>query len=287
MHDEFALVLQGGGIRGAYTAGVLDVLMEHNFWSDYVLGVSAGAMNGMNYVSKQIGRSKSILVELSSNKKIYSLKNILKSGSIYNFDYLFNGIKEVIVPFDYEKFNENKMRYIVCATNLETGYPIYFEKGCDEYDIDCAIKASASLPLVSKPVFVGGIPCLDGGVSAAIPLKKAMEDGNKKIVVVMTRDASFRKDENQKNHLSIARRKYRNYPHFLEAYKNQNSLYNNCLTYVSECEREGAVFVIRPNSPIAIDDVRDKEKIISLYEKGRNDCLNLLKKLEVYLHEQK
>ncbi|MFA5282979.1 MAG: patatin family protein [Bacilli bacterium] len=285
MSDGFALVLQGGGIRGAYTAGVLDVLMEHNFWADYVLGVSAGAMNGMNYVSKQIGRSKSIFIELSSNKKIYSLKNILKCGSIYNFDYLFSGIKEVIVPFDYERFYENKMRYIACATNLETGRPIYFEKGCAEYDIDLAIKASASLPLVSKPVFVGDTPCLDGGVSATIPLKKAMEDGNKKIVVIMTRDASFQKDENKKNHLSIAKRRYRDYPHFLEAYRNQNSLYNNCLKYVGECEQKGMVFVIRPKSPIAIDDVRDKEKIISLYEKGRNDCHNLLTKLEVYLHE--
>ena len=285
MQKDFALVLQGGGVRGAFTAGVLDVLMEQEIWANYVIGVSAGALNGMNYVSKQIGRSKWVLTDLMRDRKFFSRKNIFFHGSIFNFDYLFANKGKKFNVFDDNAFLLSKVRYIACATNLLTGGDAYFEKGVVS-NIQQGIRASASLPLVSKPVFVDKIPCLDGGISVIVPLKKAIEDGNKKIVVVMTRQKGYRKDVNKDNHLSLAKKKYHNYPKFIEVFKKQASIYNSCVENVESLQDKKENFVIYPNEPIVLSRMeKSKQKLVDLYSKGRQNALEVLPKLLEYLNE--
>lgn len=285
MRKKFALVLQGGGVRGAFTAGVLDVFLENNISADYVSGVSAGALNGLNYVSGQVGRSKWVTTVLISDKKFKSVSNVIKNKSLFDFDYLFNSEDDKKEKFNFKKFMNSKTRYIAASTNCITGEPIYFEKNkCG--DIVAGIKSSASLPLLSKPVCVNGIPCLDGGISVVIPINKTIQDGYKKIVVVLTRDKPFRKDEKKSYNINLAKVLYKNYPNFIKAYRMQAKIYNDCIDLIDRLEQDELIYVIRPNKPIQISHTEtDFEKLNGLYNDGREIALKSLSSLEKYLDE--
>ena len=265
-----ALVLQGGGTRGAFTAGVLDVLMENHIEFSYVIGTSAGALNAVNYVSGDIGRSKFVTTELMSDKKFVSFRNLLFRGTIFDFAYLFHTVPQTKLPFNSARFNSSPVEFVVVASDMKNGEPRYFKKGiCKEFYK--ALAASSSLPLLAKPIDVEGEKFLDGGVEAAIPFRKPLEDGFNHVVVVETRAKGYRK----KNKKSLLKRflawvMYPKYKDFRKAYHNRPTFYNQDADEIDRLEKEGNAFVIAPATPPEVGLVeKNKDNLLRLYEQGR------------------
>ncbi|MCL2343260.1 MAG: patatin family protein, partial [Firmicutes bacterium] len=207
-----ALVLEGGGMRGVYESGVLDVLLENRLEFEYVIGSSAGALNAANYVSKQAGRSARINLLHSDDPAYFGLRQFMKSrGSIFNFDYLFQSPVNELYPYDVEAFRRSKQRFVITATDCETGLPLYFQKR-DYEEMTLALKASGSLPLASHIVEIDGYSCLDGGTADPIPVQKAIADGYQKIVAVLKRDINYRKKEPNAAMKRTYQAAYRRYP---------------------------------------------------------------------------
>jgi len=288
MEYQCGLVLQGGGTRSAFTAGVLDVLMENKIGFPYVIGTSAGALSALNFLSGDEGRTKKIEIALMRDSKFVSLSNLLFKGSIFDFDYLFFTVPETIIPFNKKAYMDNPTHFVVATTDLETGKARYFVKG-ECQDMWSAIAASSSLPLLTrKPIFVDGHPCLDGGPTANLPFRKALEDGCFKIVVVATRARGFRKDEPKRTHIREAEILYKKYPAFVEAFANQHFSYNRSAEELDLLESNGQAFVIRPDHPVTIGRTeRKKEKLNALYKEGQEVAKRLLPSLRLFLSSVK
>ena len=193
--QELTLILEGGALRSVYTSGVLDVLMKYKIEANYVLGVSAGALTGMNYISKQQSRSKDINIEYCDNPRYIGLKALRKEGGLIGYDYLFNKISKEDNPFNYDTFKESKQKFISVITNCEKGTTEYVEKNECRGDIFKVVQASSSMPLCSKMVKIGNNHYLDGAVTMPIPVDWAIKQGHKNILVVLTRDRNYRKPE--------------------------------------------------------------------------------------------
>ncbi len=279
-----ALVLQGGGTRGAYSAGVIDVLMEEGIDFPYVIGTSAGALNGVDFLSKDIGRSKFVSTELVCETQMLSFKNFRKTGNVFNLDYLLYEVPKERYPLNEEQFNNSKTRFVVACTKMKDGQAIYFEKGKTEYFLS-AVAASSSLPLVSEIQMVGDTPCLDGGQVAAIPWRKAVEDGNEKLVVVMTRPVDYRKKHKMKSFQRIwAKNKYRKYPEFLKTYFGYNALYNRDIEDLIELQKQGKAFLIAPPESLGISNMeRDHDTLLKIYEDAAKQTRALLPELRKFL----
>lgn len=278
------LVLQGGGTRSAFTAGALDVLMDAKIAFPYLIGTSAGALCAVNVVSGDIGRSKGVAVDLMRDRHFISLNNLLFKGSIFDFNYLFNVVPNTLLPFHREAYEKSPIAYTVATTDCLTGKARYFKKGeCD--DMWDAIAASSSLPLLTKkPVLVDGHPCLDGGAAANVPFQKALVDGCQKIVVILTRDITFRREPPAKKRIQQARRMYGAYPNYVKAYAKQAEVYNQADEQLRRLEKEGRAFVIRPSSPIEIGHTeRNKKKLLALYNRGVSDMKERLSALKSFL----
>lgn len=277
---EGCLCLEGGAFRGVYTSGVLDAMMEHDINFNCVIGVSAGALNGYNYVSGQIGRSGWINLGHRHESKYVGGKAFLHSMSPLNLDYLLEDIKEDY-PFDQERFDDPNRRFIAVATHYVTGKTMYFEKGkCG--DIDAAVKASASLPFMSAPVLVDGTPCLDGGCNGCkIPYEWALENQFDKIVIVKTREHGFRREIGSAD---LVPRFYHKTPKFAEALKESDEIANRQVEEIEALEEAGRVFVIEPSQSIQISRLEsDMEKLGELYYLGYNDMLARMDDLKKYL----
>ena len=214
--SKTALVLEGGAMRSLYTSGVLDVLMQNNIEVDAVVGVSAGALTGANYISKQIGRSANINIEYWDDSKYIGLKAIKQSKGLFGFDYLFNEISEKDNPFDEKTFNNNKCEFIVGATNCKTGKTEYFKQDIWEEKTQKIVQASSSMPLISNMVDIDGVKYLDGAIECNIPIEWALENNYEKIIVVLTRDENYIKkslSNKMKKAYSIV---YKKYPELIE-----------------------------------------------------------------------
>ena len=190
------IVIEGGGFRGIYGAAVLDALMGNDINLSCLIGVSAGALNGMGYISGQIGRAATTTLNHRLDKNYVGLRPFIKDKGIFGFGYAFGELMQRY-PFDWERFNNGKQRFVIAATNMKTGDTEYFEKG--KCDIFKALQASSSLPYVSKPVVINGIPYLDGGCSNKLPYKWAIDNGYKKIIVIKTQHGDFRKPNDSKS----------------------------------------------------------------------------------------
>lgn len=275
------LVLEGGAFRGVYTSGVLDALMEADINIASTIGVSAGAMNGMNYTAGQIGRSGRINLTYRHDPRYVGLKAIQANRGIIGFDFLMDGV-ETWEPFDWDAFNRPERRFVAVATNCLTGQTEYFEKGTG-VDIRKAVQASASMPYVSEPVDVDGIPCLDGGCSVKIPLRWAMDQGFEKIVVVRTRPSGFRSKVKERSR-HLAQRVYRGYPAFAEVLGGTAQRYNQLCGELELLRRSGRVFVISPSSHFTVSRLeKDMEKLGAFYYLGYNDGKDQLDALKAYL----
>ncbi len=276
------LIIEGGALRGIHTSGVLDALMGSDIYPSSVFGVSAGALNGFNYIAKQPGRSARANLEFINDERYFNPMNIVRRKGIFGFDFMFGDLSEII-PFDYDMFNNSKQRFFVVVTDVETGKPAYFEKGVCQ-DIFAAGAASASLPLVTQPVNIDGRDYVDGGVADPIPVEKALADGYDKIVLVLTRHKGFRRSLISIAEREALKRIYKDKPALLETMLAANGRYNETLDLIDRLEEEGRVFVIRPSEEIDISLIdKDIDKLGVLYQAGITDGRNSMEGLRKYL----
>ncbi|MEL7597708.1 MAG: patatin family protein [Clostridiaceae bacterium] len=279
--NKVGLVLEGGGMRGLYTAGILDFFMEKDLYFPYVIGVSAGACNAASYISKQKERSKRINIDYVKNPRYLSYRNLVKEKSIFGMDFLFNEIPNKLEPFDYTTFHSSEQRFIIGTTDCETGNPLYFDKNKCK-DILGVLRASSSIPLLSPVVEVEGKKLLDGGVADSIPIKKAIEDGFKRNIIILTRNKEYRKKP-YKFKLFV-KRSYSKYPKLVDKIFNRYKIYNNTLDYIEELENKYKAFVIRPSKPLKVDRLeKNPQKLKELYKMGYEDAKNLYLKMKEWI----
>ncbi len=260
------MILEGGGMRGVFTCGVLDNLMDRGVRFPYTIGVSAGACNGLSYMSGQRGRGKFSNIDLLEKYRYIGFKHLLLKGNIMDFDLLFHEFPERIIPYDYEKFAACAERYEMVTTDCRTGRACYFEEKHDPVRIIDIVKASSSLPFVSPISYVDGVPMLDGGIADSIPVVRAHELGFDNNFVVLTRNKGYRKPEKP---TVIPPFIYRKYPKLRDAIRHRNELYNEQIDMVERLEAEGKITVIRPLKPISVDRMeRDTQKLLDLYNEG-------------------
>ena len=281
--ENSILLLEGGSLRGLYTAGVLDILMEHDLYFPAVAGVSAGALNAYNYVAHQPGRAASINLRYRHDRRYFGPLAAVKGGSLFGLDFLLHGIEKE-VPFDEETFRNGGQRMIAVATCVETGKAAYFEKDKTDFDFSEAVKASASLPLASVPVKIDGKSYLDGGCACPIPLNWALKQGFDKIVVVATRQKGFRKKQPSQRMIDLYDDFYGDKPLFLATLLTQEMRYNALMDQMDALEAEGRILVIRPEEPIDIGRFEgDTQKLTELYLRGYKEMQTKLDALTQYL----
>ncbi|MCI6213294.1 patatin-like phospholipase family protein [Bacteroides heparinolyticus] len=264
--SQSGLVLEGGGMRGVFTCGVLDSFMDRGIRFPYAIGVSAGACNGLSYMSGQRGRAKYSNIDLLEKYKYIGLRHLLKKRNIMDFDLLFQEFPEHILPYDYEAYFRCPERFVMVTTNCTTGEANYFEeKQCKERLIDI-VRASSSLPFVCPITYVDNIPMLDGGIVDSIPVMRARHDGFTNNVVVLTRNRGYRKEIKG---TKVPPFIYKRYPQLREAINRRSVVYNEQLDLVEQMEEAGEITVIRPRNPIEVNRIeRNIRKLTDLYEEG-------------------
>lgn len=278
-----ALVLEGGSLRGLFTAGVLDVLMEHGIKFSYVNGVSAGSMNALSYLSDQPGRSLKVDLDYLHDKRFMSFRNMVKKREIFSFEFMFGELSQKLVPFDFEAFNQSPQELEAVATRCRTGQPEYFSsKSCS--DMLKAVQASSSLPILSHMVKVEGKQYLDGGLSMPIAYQRAFDRGYDKVVVVLTRNKGFRKKPTDQWTQRAFRRYFAPLPQLLQSIEEIPDRYNRMQEEMDRLEEEGKLLIIRPDEPVKVSRFeRDKMKLQELYGSGRRITQERLDDLCRYL----
>lgn len=270
------LVLEGGAMRGIYTAGVLDVFMEHEMHFDGVIGVSAGALHGCSFVSGQKGRSIRYYEKYRGDKHFMSFWSLLCTGDIVGEKFCYHEIPQWLDPFDYEAFYKSDTDFYVGCSNLETGMPEYLRIKDMLSEIDL-MRASASMPYVSRIVKFHGMKLLDGGCTDSIPVRAFQRMGYQKNVVVLTRHEGYAKEPEL---LKPAKLFYRKYPLFIKALKSRHIVYNRTLEQIRAMEQKGEVFVIRPSEELVIKRMEGSmEEIRKVYNLGRKDAENRMEEL--------
>ncbi len=278
-----ALVLEGGALRGMYTSGVLDTFLKNNMEFECVAGVSAGALNAMSYISKQPGRSAKINLEYCDDPRYIGRKAFIKNKGIIGYDYLFGDISENKVPFDYKSFENTNQRFIIVTTNCEKAETEYLEKSnCN--DLFKAAQASSSMPLASAMVEINNNHYLDGAVTTSIPVKWALEQGYEKVVVVLTRDKTYRKPILSNKMKKLHKLAYHKYPKLIEKLNTMPERYNKLQEELIDLEKEGKIFIIRPEKEVTVSRLeKDKEKLENLYKEGIAEAEKNLDALKEYL----
>ena len=278
MNTKFAhtaLVLEGGGMRGVFTSGVLDWMIDHGITFPYLVGVSAGSSNALSFASHQRGRGKYIFADLQAERHYLGVRNIFRYRSIMDMDLLYHELPESLWPYDYAAYKANPMRVESVATDCLTGKAVYLEEKEDPERIIDIVRASSSLPFACPIAQVDGIPMLDGGIADSIPLQRAIEQGYKHAVVVLTRHRGFRKEEKP---LRIPSFIYSRYPQLREALRTRGERYNAQLVMVEQLEQEGRIIVVRPNHPVEVARIEtNMDKMNELYRHGFEMAEKMLK----------
>ena len=280
------LIMEGGAMRGMFTAGVLDVLMENGLVTDGAIGVSAGAVFGCNYKSHQIGRVIRYNTEYCNDKRYASFKNLVKTGNLYSEQFCYHEVPEKLDPFDEAAFAASPMDFFVVCTDVKTGEPIYHKcrKG-DAKDV-LWMEASASMPLAAKIVKIGHYGLLDGGVADSIPVRFFESIGYKRNLIILTQPKGYVKKKNK--FLPAIRAKYFRYPAFVEAVADRHERYNETLSYISMLEQAGKDYVIRPPIPLEIGAMeRDPAQLRRVYETGRAVAQIQVEKIRDFLNAVK
>ncbi len=274
------LVLEGGALRGIYTAGVLDELQKEKIKIDTIIGVSMGSLVGINYVSKQPGRALRYNLKYCQDKRYMSIRSFLKTGDLVNKEFAYYRIPNELDPFDYKTFDQSTIKFLCTVTNLDTGKAEYIEIKDSKKDIEY-LRAGGSMPAVSKIVEIDGKKYLDGGMADSIPIQKAIEMGFERIIVVLTQPIEYRKKDSQNKALS---RLYHKYPKFVKTIQSRNKRYNQTIEKIISLEKEKKIFVIRPSKKVPIKRVEhDPTKIKEQYDLGVQDFKNKKKELIKYL----
>ena len=282
--EKWALAMEGGSLRCMFSAGAVDVMMERQLWANGVFGVSAGALTGVNYVSRQVGRTAQVNLDFVNDKRYLGLGNLIFKKSIFNFDFLFGEISDSLLPLDRQGFARSEMEFTAVTTDCRTGQPAYWEKHrCG--DIYGAIRASASMPLLSPTVKVEGTHCVDGGVSVSIPYRKPLEEGYGKVVVITTREHGYRKPQTPRALANLYAKYYKSYPQLVRALLETPRRYARELDELDRLETQGKVFVLRPPEPVTVSRTeKDVKKLRALYAQGRQVCQERWEELEQYLN---
>lgn len=263
---QSSLILEGGGMRGIFTCGVLDNLMDRGIRFPYTIGVSAGACNGLSYMSGQRGRAKYSNINLLEQYNYIGVKHLIRKRNIMDFDLLFNEFPEHILPYDYPAYFNSPERYVMVTTNCLTGEANYFEEKNDKHRVIDIVRASSSLPFVCPIAYVDGIPMLDGGLADSIPLLRAHSEGFTNSLVILTRNYGYRKEIHGTRCPHFI---YRKYPRLQQTINRRSIAYNEQLDLVERMEAAGKITVVRPQKPIVVDRIeRDTKKLTALYEEG-------------------
>ena len=275
------LVLEGGGMKGVYTAGVLDFFLDKGIEFSSVYGVSAGACHMCSYLSKQRGRALEVCVDYLDTRKYCSAESLLTTGDLFNVNMAYHLIPEYLNPYDYAAFDRYEGKAYAVVTNIETGKPEYLRIRDMKKDID-AIRASASLPLVSRNVKYKEKRYLDGGLSDAIPICKSILDGNKKNVVILTKEEGYVRTPS--SHLGLLKLRYLRYPKVYELMADRHLSYNDTMAYLEKQQKNGLAFVLRPKKKSEVGRIeKDAEKLKALYEEGYRDAEENFVLLQNYL----
>ncbi len=275
------LVLEGGGMRGLYTAGVLRYLMEQDIYIPYTIGVSAGACNGSSYIARQIDRNYSANIEYVSHPEYISFKRFLKKRELFGMDFIFDKIPNELVPFDMKAFCEAKEQFVIGVTDCLTGEAVYYSKEHQTKDIITILRASSSIPFFAPEIAYDGRMLLDGGIADPIPIQKSEADGNTKNIVVLTGNKGYMKGSSFN---WFAKRKYKNYEGLLKALRDRHILYNDTVRYLEEQEEKGNVVLIRPIKRSDVSRIeRNPEKLKKLYNQGYAEAKAAYRKIKKLL----
>lgn len=280
------LVLEGEGAQGAYTSGVLDVFSQHGLQFREIYGVSMGAYSALSYISGQTKRNFDIFYHYLGDPRYLSVKSLRKTGSVFGFDFIFEELFRKLLPFDYKAYYDANINFRVGTTDAETGCGVFFEKK-EIRDPFTAIRASVSLPLLCEIVEYKGYRLLDGSITHPIPLERSVCDGHEYNVVVLTRDATYRKKERSPYPKPLLYTKYREYPNLIAALENRGAVYNRQVEYVLSQERKKKAVVICPSRPIDIGLYeKNTDKLIALYMLGVQDAVQKLREIYWLLETQ-
>ena len=276
-----ALILEGGSFRGQFTAGVLDVMLEHGIEVPACYGVSAGALNGLNFKSRQIGRVNRVNLAFCNDRRYIRTKSLTATGSLIGYDFMLNDVQDRLDPFDNDAFLANPMRLFATMTDILFGTPSYLEVKNAVLDIDI-LRATTSLPLITQPVSIDGHLYLDGGVADSVPIEHALEDeGYRRAIVVLTQHRGYQKEPYEL--MAAARARYSEYPYLLEALETRHERYNEQREHIWDYERDGRALVIAPQRPVEVGHIeRDPAKLLDLYIQGRQEAIRLLDRIREF-----
>lgn len=264
--QQTGLVLEGGGMRGVFTSGVLDALMKHEVYFPYVVAVSAGACNGLSYMSRQPRRARWSNIDMLKKYDYISLRSLIQNGSIFDPEILYQRFQEEFVPFDYKTYEKNPAVFEMVTTNCKTGRAMYLSEKHNHRRMTQIAKASSSLPFVAQITKVDGIPMLDGGIVDSIPIVRSIDTGHHENVVVLTRNRGYRSSEMD---FKMPRFVYHEYPRLRVALSRRTEEYNKQLDLIERMEDWGEIIVIRPEKPLEVGRIcQDVEKLERLYEEG-------------------
>lgn len=277
---KVGLVLEGGAMRGLYTAGVLDIFMDNKVKIDGIIGVSAGALFGCNFISKQRGRVLRYNLKYLNDKRYISTRSFIKTGNIVNKEFAFYELPLKLDVFDNKSFMKSKIKFYVTLTNVETGQAEYVEVTDCTTQIEY-FRATSAMPFLSRIVEIDNKKYLDGAIADSIPVMKFKEMGYDKIIVILTRPITYRR---KKPHKLLTKLYYKKYPKFAEAFNNRYKVYNNTVEKIIEMENNNEIFVIRPTITYPIKRLeKDKTKLQGMYDLGVEDCKKALNDLKKYL----
>lgn len=284
--DKVAMVLEGGSFRCQFTAGVLDVFMENGVEVSACYGVSAGALSGLNYKSRQIGRANRVNLAFCNDSRYMGAKSFATSGSVVGYDFLLNDIQDRLDPFDNDAFEKNPMSLYAVATDVVFGTPAYLPVENAVLDVD-ALRATTSLPLMTQPVEMGDAIYLDGGVADSVPVEHALEDaGFDRAIVVLTQDRTYKKGPYE--FLAAAHARYAAYPYLLEALENRHERYNEQREHIWEYERQGRALIIAPPQPVEVGHIEhDPAKLLALYIQGRQEGKRRLDEVRAFISKER
>lgn len=267
--DQTALVLEGGALRGVFTCGVLDWMMDNHLYYPYVIGVSAGACNGASFISRQRGRARYSNIELLDKYKYVGFKHFVRKRNLMDFDLLFDDFPNRILPFDFPTYERTDTRFEIVVSNCLTGEAEYKEEYNNHKRLLDILKASSSMPFFSPVTDVDGIPMLDGGVCDSIPVERAINNGYQKMVVIVTRNKGYRK---KTDGLKLPPIFFHKYPKMREAINRRNEIYNHQLELVEKLEEEGRAIVIRPIEPMTINRIETNVRVLTHFYNHGYDC---------------
>ena len=280
MEHKAALILEGGAMRGLYSAGVLDVFMQNNVNVDVIYGVSAGALFGLNYKSRQIGRAIRYNIKYAHEKNYMGLYSLITTGDVMNRDFCFNKLVYELDKLDFETYKNSPVEFYAVVTNLQTGKPEYIQIDDAQKDLEY-FRASGSMPFVSIPVEVNGNLYLDGAIADAVPIKKALEENYERIIVVLTRPLEY--NRKKKTHMPY-KLFYGKFPNFVETAKKSYKKYNETMDLIEKYETENKIVVLRPSKHIKMQRVeKDTKKLQAIYDLGFYDCMKKLDDIKEYL----